>query len=125
MMRLIGTDDLLKVPNVRKVTEYDETGEGITYLAVPVEAIEKAPTIEAEPVRHGKWLLEVHEEGVNCRWNVTASCSECCDKCEEIWAGFFPGIPAWLAKDIALQDAKEVKLSNFCPNCGAKMDLEG
>lgn len=56
-MRLIDKDDLLKVPNVRKVTEYDETGEGITYLAVPVEAIEKAPTIEAEPVVHCKDCL--------------------------------------------------------------------
>ena len=56
-MRLIEADALLTVPNVQKVTEYDETGEGITYLAVPVEAIEKAPTIETEPVRHGKWLM--------------------------------------------------------------------
>jgi hypothetical protein len=43
-MRLIDADALLKVPNVRKVEEYDETGEFISYLAVPVEAIEEAPT---------------------------------------------------------------------------------
>lgn len=53
-MRPIDGDARLTVPNVQKVTEYDETGEGITYLAVPVEAIEKAPTIEAEPVVHCK-----------------------------------------------------------------------
>lgn len=49
-MRQIDADALLTVPNVQKVTEYDETGEGITYLAVPVEAIEKAPTLEAVPI---------------------------------------------------------------------------
>lgn len=46
MPRLIDTDVLLKVPNVRKVCEYDETGECITYKAVPVEAIEKAEGID-------------------------------------------------------------------------------
>ena len=50
MMRMINADALLTVPNVRKVTEYDETGTGIDYLAVPVEAIEKVPTIDAVPV---------------------------------------------------------------------------
>ena len=49
-MRLIDSDDLLKTPNVRKVDEFDETGESISYLAVPVETINNAPTIEAEPI---------------------------------------------------------------------------
>ena len=70
-MRLMDSDALLKVPNVRKVTEYDETGEGITYLAVPVEAIENAPTIEAEPVRHGKWMMITDSK----HWGVCSECS--------------------------------------------------
>ena len=81
-------------------------------------------TIEAEPVRHGRWILEAHDERVNCRWNVTAECSECCDEKKEIYAEFFPGVPAYLAKDVILGSAKSVKLSNYCPNCGAKMDKE-
>ena len=77
------------------------------------------------PVRHGRWILEAHDERVNYRWNVTAECSECCDERKEIWAGFFPGFPSPIAKDVALVSAESVKLSNYCPNCGAKMDLEG
>ena len=50
MQRLIDANALLQVPNVRKVTEYDESGEFITYLAIPVEAIKNAPTIDAVPV---------------------------------------------------------------------------
>lgn len=73
------------------------------------------------PVRHGRWILETHKERVNYRWNVTAECSECCDEKKEIYAGFFPGIPDYLAKDIILDSAKSVKLSNYCPNCGANM----
>lgn len=63
-INLIDTEALLKVPNVCKVTEYDETGEFITYLAVPVEAIKKAPAIDAVPVvrckdcKHYGWEQE-------------------------------------------------------------------
>ena len=86
------------------------------------KAILDAPTADVVPVRHGRWLLEANKDKVNCRWNVTAECSNCCDEKKEIWAGFFPNVPDWLARDTALIDAKSVKLSNYCPNCGAKMD---
>lgn len=85
-------------------------------------AILDAPAADVAPVRHGRWLLEANKDKVNCRWNVTAECSNCCDEKKEIWAGFFPNVPDWLARDTALIDAKSVKLSNYCPNCGATMD---
>ena len=85
-------------------------------------AILDAPAADVAPVRHGQWLLEANKDKVNCRWNVTAECSNCCDEKKEIWAGFFPNVPDWLARDTALIDAKSVKLSNYCPHCGAKMD---
>lgn len=77
---------------------------------------------DVAPVRHGRWILEAHDERVNYRWNVTAECSECCDEQKEIWAGFFPDVPPPIARGAALVSAKGVKLSNYCPNCGAKMD---
>lgn len=45
-MALIDREALLEVPNVRKVTEYDEAGFRMTYLAVPLDAIEQAPSAE-------------------------------------------------------------------------------
>ncbi len=84
--------------------------------------IDSEPAADVAPVRHGRWILEAHNERVNYRWNVTAECSECCDEKKEIYAGFFPGVPDYLAKEVILADAKSVKLSNYCPNCGAKMD---
>ena len=87
--------------------------------------IKNRQAVDVAPVVHGRWILEAHDERVNYRWNVTAECSECCDEQKRIWAGFFPNVPAPIARDAALVSAESVKLSNYCPNCGAKMDGGG
>lgn len=84
-------------------------------------AILKIPAADVVEVRHGRWILEAHDERVNYRWNVTAECSECCDEQKEIWAGFFRDVPSSIARSAALVSAESVKLSNYCPNCGAQM----
>ena len=84
--------------------------------------IKNRPAADVAPVVHGRWILEAHDERVNYRWNVTAECSECCAEQKEIWAGFFPNVPPPIARDAALVSAESVKLSNYCPNCGAMMD---
>lgn len=99
-MRLIDVDALLQVPNMRKVTEYDETGEFITYLAVPVEAIQNAPTIEAEPVRHGRWKFEFEQAEARLY-----RCSEC---------------------NLLEATFEKENIHEYFPycHCGCKMDLE-
>ena len=89
-----------------------------------IEDLADIPAAKVSPVRHGRWLYEVRKENVNFRWNVTAECSECCDNRKEIWGGFFPNVPDCIARDVALQSAKQIKLDNYCPHCGAKMDLK-
>jgi len=56
-----------------------------------VNLIDEAPTIEAEPVRHGKWIEYPIAYGMN-------QCSEC--------------------------GVLRFGESNYCPNCGARMDAE-
>ena len=57
--------------------------------------LDDVPTVDAEPVRHGRWVNpHMNKYGHPCH-----HCSEC---------GF-----------LASQ-----KDRNYCPNCGAKMDLE-
>lgn len=102
---------------------YGQTDEPIPFETL-VSDLRDMKAADVAPVRHGRWLLQVNNERTNYRWTVTAECSECCDEEKEIWAGFFPNVPDWLARDVALESAKSVKLSNYCPNCGCRMDLE-
>lgn len=95
-MRLINID---KLP-VKKLYAADETGTGIVVYAVDVNDIKAAPTIDAVPVRHGRWKKE---SGYVCG-DYQFFCSFCG---EEFWeSGYWP------------------KRAKYCPNCGAKMDLE-
>ena len=99
---------------------YGHTDEPIPFETLVSDLRDMKPA-DVAPVRHGRWILEAHDEMVNYRWNVTAECSECCDEQKEIWAGFFPDVPPSIARDVALVSAESVKLSNYCPNCGADM----
>ena len=104
-----------------KAEPEEVTGEGIVY----VQDIDAAPTVDAVEVVHGQWVLTVHEEQCNFRWNVTAECSECQHSKGEIYAGNFSGFPKDLVESMLPMYAKKVKLDNYCPNCGAKMDGDG
>lgn len=67
-MRLIDADELMK----HKGNCYDE--EGHLLYAVGTGNIMRMPTIDAVPVRHGKWIL-VHEADET--GNATYECSIC------------------------------------------------
>ena len=79
-MRLIDAD---KVMQMIPTEEYNAR-----------QAIAFAPTVEAEPIRHGHWIEE-------------KSIGDCCYKCSE--CGF-------------IRDAYLLEIENYCPQCGVKMD---
>ena len=78
-MRLIDADALMK-----------KYGEPCHSFA---DVIEDMPTIEAEPVRHGRWIYDI---------NNLYGCSRCFGR----------------------EVISPKKPKAYCPNCGAKMDLE-
>lgn len=55
--------------------------------------IDVQPTVDAEPVRHGRWIEEIG----------MLLCSECGD--------------SW-----GTETEQMIRSFNYCPNCGAKMD---
>lgn len=70
-------------------------------IRVALRCMENTPTIEAEPVQHGRW--QKAWDYINCRYYH--QCSEC----------------GWDAIEKAGSMYTEV-LSYYCPYCGAKMD---
>ena len=61
-----------------------------------ISVLEKAPTVDAVEVVHGRW--EVEKEKDTFGYIIHLKCSQC--------------------------NNRNSKRTNYCPNCGAKMDLE-
>ena len=70
------------------------------YFKKAAQMLEKLPAADVAPVRHAKWVLidECVNEGVYC-----SNCHK---------------------KIYRAEYANQKVKSNFCPNCGAKMDEE-
>ena len=69
-------------------------------LCVLKPVIDAMPTVDAVEVVHGEWIRNEDDE---CYWYT---CSECAE---------YPMRDRW----------GEEKLTDYCPNCGAKMDGDG
>lgn len=106
MARLIDADVLFKaiksdkiawrfgVPNTLKIM--------FDYIKI---IINEQPTVDAVPVAHGRWLYD------------SGSVKHFCSACDENALSF--------KKDtLGLGEVWEVCLTDYCPNCGAKMDLK-
>lgn len=78
-------------------------GTGVEKQGVWKEDIDAMPTVDAEPVRHGKWkMLENY-------YGEEAKCSEC---------GFT------MCVNEQGNGLPDVESLNYCPHCGARMDEE-
>lgn len=74
-----------------------------------LDSCSDAPTIEAEPVRHGKWIRD----------DLGRACCSVCEKpipCVEEYDS---------DEDCGGTYEVEIDETPYCPNCGCKMDLEG
>lgn len=65
-------------------------------IRIVIETLNNQPTIEAEPVKHGKWIGDDE---------IYPKCSECGEIGDYECDGTH-------------------KKSSYCPNCGAKMECE-
>ena len=99
-MRLIDADALCK-----KLQEELGSPEGHKKLMLINYLITSAPTIEAEDVRRGKWI-----EYPECLAYDGAFGDDhiVCSECHHVWS-------------ILDNDAETF---NYCPNCGARMEVE-
>ena len=94
-MRLIDADVLWN--KAEEMYIHTKSGKIIPVMAVPTYTINNTPTIEAEPVRHGRWIPEKTLLG----WEN--KCSVCGNH----------------------DNPKTAIKGHYCWFCGTKMDLEG
>lgn len=100
-MRLIDAEKLWLT------TEYVDGKEHKYYEQFEVD---DAPTIDAEPVRHGHWIKMSDADG------HYYACSECGEELYREWS---------FDRDFDLFPKKRtIDKTQYCPNCGAKMDEE-
>lgn len=107
-MRLIDADAL-------KETELDfDTDDDCTLFCV---AIDNAPTIEAEPVRHGRWIEKAST--YYKAWKEAFGSDRFLEECE-----YFADHIACsnCLKKYNYIDNSSTDEWNYCPNCGAKID---
>lgn len=79
-------------------------------------AINSVPNADVVPVRHGRW--EWFEEWYPSTPDSPIECEDCgwrCSECQTALEDMVYGI---------FDDPYDVPKLKFCPNCGAKMDLE-
>jgi len=79
------------------IETYGKNDEYVKCLEIVLTGIEKAPAADVGPVKPGKWMYKMMtvpggKGQTYAKW--------CCSKCKEKFKG----------------------RSNFCPNCGARME---
>lgn len=97
--------------------EYREDRESM------IRELEEIPQANVEAVKHSKWDLLV-AQSAEYKWEAAAECPLCGLMKRNIWAGYFPDMPAAMARAATTHYAQKVRLPNYCENCGAKMDGE-
>ena len=89
-------DAIALISKARRMETTDNNGIPVDTFAVPVMAIEDAPTVDAVEVVHGRWEKAEDFDFISGEY-VTTGFN--CDKCGCYYK----------------------KKSNYCPNCGADM----
>lgn len=75
----------------------------------------EAPTVDAVPVVHGRWVWDIETHG-NPMYCIDEDFGYRCSECK-VWADEY-GV------DGDIYEEPPTHILHFCPNCGAKMDSE-
>ena len=109
MARYIRTDELLKTARDGYHSDFGRSMADLTSLR---EVIEDTPTADVVEVKHGKWIMDEIERQRFGKWGYLEDhkhyCS-CCNK-EALHSYGDDCCDSWWY------------LSDYCPNCGARMN---
>lgn len=82
----------------------NDPGKDCLPISIIAETIEEAPAVDAEPVRHGRWIPRGDDDSDAGMYK----CSECGDE-------------RYFGEEV-LTSEEAATYARYCPNCGAKMD---
>ena len=101
MAEYINREAIMKFPIRKDHCDKEHANEHfINGIESVLEYVENLPAADVAPVRHGRW---VHTD-LASHWLGKDECSEC---------------------TYHKKDRSDLSHNNYCPYCGAKMDLEG
>lgn len=138
-MRPIDADALVKKMKALDIWHETEYQDGYyDGFCDGIAEVEEAPTIEAEPVKHGRWE-EVNEhmwskddngEIDDFAWERDFHngpfCELCystpCIHCNPDWENSKCRVTSYRCSEC---NNHKKEANSYCPNCGAKMDSEG
>ena len=110
---------LVEIPDDGIVSEYIWAGDSVA--GIRRIDLSYLPTLEAEPVRHGRWIERLDGD---CEF-VHHMCSECKADAffqyiiEADWDENIDG--EWYNRGDEITGIEEF-LTDYCPHCGARMD---
>lgn len=129
-MRLNDADNVLKALGVFNDREHGDP-HFLNGIETAREIVEQAPTIDAEPVRHGTWITKPNmywryvciKDGSHTEWfNFLMQKSII----NERPGWFFEETEGWECSECGSagygRPAMMFEKPKYCPNCGAKMD---
>ena len=125
-MRLIDANELIKKMQAWHEAVEKAYGCNDSYVqgyGAALDVVENAPTVEPQEAKHGKWLM--------CMKTGRLECTACGHQTGEILGRQITDFPEEELKNAEIsatqENAKyyEVKVPNYCANCGAKMELGG
>lgn len=96
MNKYISCDEMIEQTKARIVFGVPKFNIG---LKTAIEVAASMPAADVTPVRHGRWVFKSDDQSILN--DKVYGCSLCDDKNRRYY---------------------EWQLSNYCPNCGAKMD---
>ena len=99
---------MYELVEARRAWISDARGE-IHGLNASICAIEDIPAADVAPVRHGRWIFEATDiSSIKQRW-IIWKCSECSARRTAGWE---------------FKSEGKKPTDNYCPNCGARMDVD-
>lgn len=98
------------------------TDDPHVFRCVALEDVKNAPTIDAEPVRHGRW--EWYEDWGPFTWLEPPDLINAGWKCSTCGIDLGDYLTDCLGVNVYVDEEDKIPKIKSCPHCGAKMDMK-